>query len=232
MSLVPWRATCRALAEARAREEAQLLWESGPQRPAPFEHRWEHVQHVVALALRLAEALGADREVVEAAAWLHDIRKMEPRHALAGAAEAISFLPTTDFPPTKIAAAVDAIAQHEGFYRPAGAPPIKPLEAAVLWDADKLSKLGVQYLAHSLSTPYVRGKTMVERRHYVARFAHDVLARTVESMNTEPARTLARRRYDDMLRALEAWAREEQEEAFPGDRAEGERNRGQGEQPV
>ncbi len=209
----PWQAACRELALARAQAEARALWEPAPGAPVPFEHRWEHVQQVVALALRLAETLGADAEVVEAAAWLHDICKLEPEHARAGAAEAETFLPTTGFPAAKIAAVVDAIARHEGFYRPAGAPPIEPLEAAVLWDADKLSKLGVQSLALTLSTPYVQGKTLLERRHYVTRFAHEVLARTVESMNTEPGRTLARRRYDDMLHALDAWAREEQEEA-------------------
>lgn len=34
---------------------------------ATFNYRWEHVQGVVTTALRLAELVGADRDVVEAA---------------------------------------------------------------------------------------------------------------------------------------------------------------------
>jgi HD superfamily phosphodiesterase len=34
---------------------------------ATFNYRWEHVQGVTTTALRLAELVGADRDVVEAA---------------------------------------------------------------------------------------------------------------------------------------------------------------------
>jgi uncharacterized protein len=200
------------LARERTEAEARLLWESGLGAAVPFEHRWEHVRQVVGLALRLADELGADAEIVEAAAWLHDICKAEPQHARAGATEAARFLQETDFPPDKRAAVVDAIEKHEGFYRPVGAPPLAPLEAAVLWDADKLSKLGVAALAITLGAPYVRGKSLAERRRYVDDFARDVLSRTVESMNTEPGRRLARVRYDAMKQTLDAWAREETED--------------------
>lgn len=208
-----WRAACRALASERAHAEAQELWGAAGAAVLPFEHRWEHVQQVVALALRLGAELHADAEVIEAAAWLHDIRKLEPKHALAGAAEAATFLPRTDFPAGKIAATVDAIARHEGFFRPQGAPPLTPLEAAVLWDADKISKLGIGPLALTLGSPYVKGRTLAERRRYVDEFARTVLRRSVESMNTEPGRRLAAHRYHSMIRALDAWAHEELEEA-------------------
>lgn len=35
--------------------------------------RWNHVQHVAARALTLADLLAADAELVVAAAWLHDV---------------------------------------------------------------------------------------------------------------------------------------------------------------
>jgi uncharacterized protein len=38
------------------------------------------VQAVVRLANRLAERTGADREIVEAAAWLHDVGKGSHSH--------------------------------------------------------------------------------------------------------------------------------------------------------
>src|SRR5690606_9035885 len=148
----PWREAVRQAAAEQAEAEARRAWRVEPGEPIPFEHRWEHVRQVVSLALWLAEETGADREVVEAAAWLHDVRKQEPSHAKAGALAAQVILAETDFPHEKIAAVADAIRKHEGMVRPAGAAPLTPLEAAVLWDADKLTKIGVQALIFNLST--------------------------------------------------------------------------------
>src|SRR5512140_3207809 len=39
----------------------------------PLPRRWAHVQGVAARARSLAPALGADADLLEAAAWLHDI---------------------------------------------------------------------------------------------------------------------------------------------------------------
>ena len=206
-----WRAVVIAACKAQAAQEARALWHLDAGEPLPFDYRFEHVAQVTALALRLARVLGADLEVVEAAGWLHDVRKQEPRHALAGAAAAREILAATDFPPDKIEAVFEAIRQHEGLYRPAGAPPLQPLEAAILWDADKLSKLGVQSVLSSLSTPHVFGKDMAQRWRYVAEFADQVLGRTVESMNTKPARHMAERRYRSTLALLSLWAREARE---------------------
>jgi uncharacterized protein len=212
-----------AAAKAQAEQEGRAAWhlddkqpvsEAEPEpgrEPLPFNYRLEHVSQVVALAMRLARSLSADLEVIEAAAWLHDVRKQEPKHALAGAAAARTILAATDFPPDKVEAVVTAIRQHEGLYRPEGAPPLEPLEAAILWDADKLSKLGVQAVLTSLSTPHVFGKDMAQRWAYVAEFADKVLARTVESMNTKPARQMAGRRYRSTLAFLSLWAREARE---------------------
>ncbi|MBA3533831.1 MAG: hypothetical protein H0T73_18085, partial [Ardenticatenales bacterium] len=81
-----------------------------------------------------------------------------------GAAFAREFLPTIAFPSEKIEAVAEAIAQHEGLTRPAAdwrkregtpfcaAPPLQPIEAALLWDADKLSKIGPLAFLHFLPT--------------------------------------------------------------------------------
>jgi uncharacterized protein len=206
-----WRAVVMTAAQAQAIQEGQALWHIAQDEQLPFDARFEHVAQVTALALRLGRALKADLEVVEASGWLHDVRKMEPKHALAGAAAARTILAQTDFPPAKIEAVVDAISKHEGLYRPAGAPPLQPIEAAVLWDADKLTKLGVQSVISTLSTPHVFGKDMAERWRYVAEFADQVLGRTVESMNTKPGRHMAERRYRSTLALLSLWAREARE---------------------
>ena len=206
-----WRAVCIAAAQAQALQEGRHMWHVGEDEPLPFNYRFEHVAQVTALALRLGDALKADLEVVEAAGWLHDVCKEEPSHGVAGATAARIILLQTDFPPAKIDAVADAICKHVGLYRQDGAPPLEPTEAAVLWDADKLTKLGSQAILISLSTPYVHGKEMAERWRYVAEFAHNVLARTVQSMNTKPGRQMAERRYRNMLLLLSLWAREARE---------------------
>jgi uncharacterized protein len=203
-----WRAACRQLAQKRAHEEALRLWEIPDTVVVPFEYRWEHVKEVVALALQLCQTTAADAEIVEAAAWLHDIRKMEKKHAIVGAAEAGPFLAGTDFPPEKIAGVVDAIAKHEGFLRPPGAPPLEPVEAAVLWDADKLTKLGVAALLFSFASPYVKGEDVSTRYDYVADFTREVLHQTVTSMNTVAGRAMAEKRLLTTTAFLDAWAAE------------------------
>ena len=234
-----WRAACRAEAEAAAAVEERLKWRIADDAPIPFRFRWEHVRQVVQTGLWLAEETGADPEIVEAAAWLHDVRKTDPDHGRAGAQAALDFLPTTDFPPAKIEAVAQAISQHVGLYRdpaphpptlgedenPAqpgelppnfgdqggveSPPPLEPLEAAVLWDADKLTKIGVQSLAYYLSGPRMDSLTLSERRQQAMEVTEGVLTRTVASMNTPPARRLAAQRLGDMQAALAAWTRDE-----------------------
>lgn len=210
-----WRAVARQAADEQAQAEERHVWQAPPGAQIPFRHRWEHVCQVVRLALWLADETGADRTIVEAAAWLHDVRKGRPSHGIAGALAAQEILAETDFPSEKIPAVADAIRKHVGLFRASGAEPpalsLAPLEAAVLWDADKLSKIGVQALIFSLSTVYAVGHTLEERREDNRSFAMETLGRTVESMNTAPGRALAERRYREMRRVLEEWAREAHE---------------------
>lgn len=207
----PWRPVCQQRAQEQAVAEARKAWKVKATKPIPFNHRWEHVQSVVNMALRLGRQTGADLEILEAAAWLHDVCKGEPAHGAAGAREARKLLAQTDFPPEKIEAVADAIGRHVGLYRPVDSPPLEPLEAAVLWDADKLTKLGVQALAYNLSMSYLRGLTLDQRRRNMLEFTHAVLNRTVASMNTLPGRSLAEARYQAMLAVLTTWEREEDE---------------------
>jgi len=204
-----WHTVCRQHAHDQAQTEARRKWQREPEQPLPFNYRWEHVQEVVRLALWLARTLGADLEVVEAAAWLHDVRKEQPQHALAGAEAVAQILTTTDFPVSKIAAVAEVIRKHEGMLRPKHADPLQPLEAAILWDADKLSKLGVQALALLLSSENLVGQTLAERRLGFEGFVHNTLNRTVKSMNTPPARQVAEQRYNSMVTMLNTWADEE-----------------------
>lgn len=200
-----WRAAVRAamydatLAELRGRHGTEKV---------SFNYRWEHVTTVVRLALRLVELTGADAEVVEAAAWLHDVCKFsdKERHPQAGAAFARAFLPTTDFPPGKVEAVAAAIAVHMGLWRD---EPLTVLEAQVLWDADKLAKIGLTAVFHWMGGR-LAGDEMRTLTDLIARGRDaDWQEKTVASMHTAPAKRAAtarlaaiRKLYDDLEREL------------------------------
>ena len=157
-----------------------------------FNYRWEHIQAVVRLAVRLAELTGADKEVVEAAAWLHDITKGRSEdHGRDGAVAARRILDRTDFRAGKIEAVADAIAKHVGLWTD---EPIEPLEAAVVWDADKLSKLGATAALHFAGNLIARHCATTEQvvENIPGTGWQEA---TLRSLNTAPARAAAQVRY-------------------------------------
>lgn len=198
-SLTSWREVIVNIAEERATEESRELWGQPPGEVPRFNYRWEHIRAVARLAESLARRTNADLEVVQAAAWLHDIVKGEiaegeDGHGKEGAAEARRILDETDFPPHKIDAVGHAIQQHVGLFLDR---PLQPLEAAVLWDADKLSKLGALSLVHFLAAnpardPDMTSEALLERGREWLYLAE----RIADSMNTEPAREMARERLE------------------------------------
>ena len=192
---VDWRTAVKETMHQATLHEA--LRRYGSETPS-FNYRWEHVTVVVTLALKLAHLTGADPDIVEAAAWLHDVRKEEAKqnHPQAGAEFARQFLPTTNFPPDKIERVAQAIALHTGLWRgdPWPEDPLPDLESQVLWDADKLSKIGLTAAFHwtgnRLAKP--RPSTLVEILANGRR--QDWINKTVASMHTLPARRAAQNR--------------------------------------
>lgn len=79
------------------------LKDSNPFGKQSFEY---HVVIVVKFALELADKLGADKEIVEIAAWLHDYAAVAgmdfEEHHIHGAAEAEKILLSLDYPREKI----------------------------------------------------------------------------------------------------------------------------------
>jgi uncharacterized protein len=218
-----WREAVRSAALAAASAEtaqearSQAATAGSPERrehDIPFNYRWEHVQAVVRLAVRLADLTGADREIVEAAAWLHDIAKgQSENHAKDGAVAARRILAETDFPPGKIDAVADAIAKHRGLWI---AEPVEPLEAAVLWDADKLSKLGATAVLHFVGYLMMVGKgttaQLLKELPGDGWIKPDWQEDTVRSFHTAPARAAGRER----MEAFRAFCQRAMQE-FDGD---------------
>ncbi|MCA9968797.1 MAG: HD domain-containing protein [Anaerolineales bacterium] len=206
-----WRkAVQKAMREATEKEVARKF---GSQN-ASFNYRWEHVTAVVKLAMRLARLTGADAEVVEAAAWLHDIRKeVGDDHPQAGAKFARQFLPKTTFPADKIERVALAIEQHMGLWRD---EPLTNLEAQVLWDADKLAKIGLTAVFHWTGGSLAGDKLRTVDEIIARGRAADWQAQTVASMHTEPARRAAAAR----LHAY-TWLWDELERELSGEDLEG-----------
>lgn len=188
----------------RAATEQEIIWRFGSMDNASFNYRWEHVKSVVVLAKKLADLTGADEDVVVAAAWLHDIRKdTKEMHPQEGAKFAREFLPETSFPPEKIERVAQAIQDHMGLWRD---EPLTNLESQVLWDADKLAKIGLTAAFHWTGLALAGNKF---------RNVHDLIKRgrdadwqekTVASMHTEPARHAAQSRliaYNKLWNELE-----------------------------
>lgn len=157
-----------------------------------FNYRWEHVTAVVTLAEKLAELTNADRDIAVASAWLHDIRKDAGNdHPREGAIFARQFLPKTDFPSKKIESVANAISQHMGLWRD---KPLTVLESQILWDADKLTKIGLTATLHWMGGSLMKGKPHDTRQLIKQGRAVDWQEKTVASMHTKPARKAAKKR--------------------------------------
>lgn len=122
---------------------------------------WAHTKDVVRLALEIAEKENADKEIVEIAAWFHDIGKSEPRrnviyHHIKSVEISEKFLKELKFEKSKIEKINQCIIEHMGplngyflenllkkegktwdfFKRPS------TKESKVLYDADIINLLG------------------------------------------------------------------------------------------
>lgn len=201
--LKPWRRAVQQAMFKASESEAKKRYKS---KTPTFNYRWEHVTAVVALARKLAQLTGADEEIVEAAAWLHDVRKdAKDQHPVEGAKFARTYLPKTDFPSKKIDQVAQVIEDHMGLWRDT---PLTYLESQILWDADKLAKIGLTAVMHWTGNILVRGKKSYTTEDLIAFGRNaDWQKKTVASMHTKPARKAAKKRlkrYNQLWDRLEA----------------------------
>jgi len=138
-------------------------------------HDLEHALRVRDWGLRLAEAEGGDRVVIELAAVLHDIGResaIEKTHAASSAGLAATILQKCGYAPSVIAEVRAAILSHS---REDGHEPCS-LEAKILYDADKLDFVGpvgiarLFILAGTMGWP-LRGENSAEQ-FYRQRICH------------------------------------------------------------
>ncbi len=120
-------------------------------------HSYEHTLRVRQLCLLLGTKEGADLEVLEAAALLHDIGRPEEEvtgesHAKVGANMAVAFLATTSFPKEKLPLVASTIRTHR--FSENENP--ESLEGEILSDADKLDAMGALGLARTIAESLVQ----------------------------------------------------------------------------
>jgi len=116
-------------------------------------HGFDHVLRVLHMAERIGAELGADLEVLRAAALLHDAAGAAPgpgggrqTHEQASAEFAAEVLRREGWPEDRIQQAAHCIRAHR--FRSVEAP--GTLEAKILYDADKLDVLGAFGVARTI----------------------------------------------------------------------------------
>lgn len=176
-------------------------------------HDIGHLRRVWALCRRIAGTEpAADLELLQAAAFLHDLVNLPKSHpdraraSTLSAEAALRLMAGTDFPAQKLAALSHAIAAHS---YSAGIPP-RTLDARILEDADRLDALGAIGLARMFAVSGALGRALVDiedplaRRRPLdeARFALDHLEtklfRLPALMHTAEGKRLAKARVGRM----------------------------------
>jgi uncharacterized protein len=182
---------------------------------ADAAHDFTHTLRVVRLARALAAAYAeAEADVVEAAAWLHDVGQGtgdSRGHAAVSAEVAAAVLPALGFKPAQVELVYAAIAEHSFS---GGAVPAS-LEGRLLQDADRLDALGAVGIARTFASgrsralyaaedPFAAARALDDERYALDHFYRKLL-RLPELLHTQEARALAATRVATMegyLRAL------------------------------
>ena len=182
-------------------EQARALYAAGD-----AAHDFDHVLRVTALAVHIAQAEGADVEIVRTAALLHDIGLDTGRvgHEEVAAERAHEIL--AGQPPEKVEAVAHAIRSH----RFRAGPPPQTLEAKCLFDADKLDAIGAIGVARVFAFGGAAGQRLWAEvpEGYDEHSASDEhtpihefvvkLAKIKDRLTTETGRRIGQERHDFM----------------------------------
>ena len=190
---------------------------------ADSAHDFDHVLRVVNLADRIAQAEGADAEIVRAAALLHDIGLDQGRagHETSAANRAKDILREHGYAEPFVAAVAHAIESH----RFRSGPTPQTLEAKVLFDADKLDSIGAigvarafafgahrgQKLWADVPADYVdpmNGREADPNQHTAVHEFHVKLKKIKDRMHTPTGKALAEERHAYMVAFYEQLDRE------------------------
>ncbi|MFX1559540.1 MAG: HD domain-containing protein [Promethearchaeota archaeon] len=194
----------RRIIEVSTRKAAIEEWKAASEKQMVplYNYRLDHIEEVVVLAKYIASGTDANMDVVILAAWLHDLAKPgiggipAEHHGIASAKLAEDILTEEGIDSEKIAQVLDAIRKHVGLTI---RKPLQPIEAQILWEADKILKLGmigfIQGLLNGIRL--FPGRSMSEIADGFNEFiplASDI----TECMVTERGKELARKRLESI----------------------------------
>ena len=176
-------------------------------------HNFDHIQRVYNLATKIALAEGADLEIVQAAALLHDANGSDGHdevartsHHLDSAEFAGKYLSAQGWSPEHIEAVKHCIISHR--FRDTRVTP-QTIEAKVLFDADKLDSIGAIGAARAIA--YAAGanapfyfppsKSFIETGERIDDEPHSAyhehiykLSKIIDRMHTKTGKELAAKR--------------------------------------
>lgn len=168
-------------------------------------HDFDHTLRVYHTATRLAIEEGADLQIVQLAALLHDVddRKLSPE-TYEGKLRAVSFLRENGIEEEKISKIVDIISRISFS---AQLPPPESIEGKCVQDADRLDAMGAIGIARTFAFGGSRGRRMhdpdgVDKNASIQHF-YDKLLRLKDTMHTATGRRLAEERDRYMRQFLE-----------------------------
>ncbi|MHA2025321.1 MAG: HD domain-containing protein [Candidatus Thorarchaeota archaeon] len=149
----------RKIVQVSTRKAAINEWNQAAhnQKIPLYNYRGDHIDEVVVLAKHLAKGTNADMEVITLAAWLHDLAKpgvggiSAQHHGIASAEMAEEILTKEKIDHATIVKVSDVIRKHVGLTLK---EPLEPIEAQIIWEADKILKLGmiglIQYVLNGV----------------------------------------------------------------------------------
>ena len=190
---------------------------------ADSAHDFDHVLRVMKMAEKIAQAEGANVEIVRAAALLHDIGLEEGRagHETSAAKRAREILRAHHHSDSFCEAVAHAIETHR--FRAGPAP--QTLEAQVLFDADKLDAIGAIGVVRAFAFGAHRGQRLWAevppdyadrmdgaeadpREHTAVHEFHVKLSKIKDRLFTATGRQMAAERHAFMVKFYEQLDRE------------------------
>ena len=168
-------------------------------------HDFDHTLRVYHMATRLAIEEGADLQIVQLAALLHDVddRKLSPE-TYEGKLRAVNFLNENGLENEKIQEIIDIISRISFS---AQLPPPESIEGKCVRDADRLDAMGAIGIARTFAYGGSRGRRMhdpegVDKNSSIQHF-YDKLLRLKDTMHTPAGRRMAEERDRFMRQFLE-----------------------------